>query len=194
MGTGQSKVGLHLPHQMRDVRETAQPSWRPLGRPPHLSGPSLWASGSPSDQWGHLFPHVNNKRAPMSNAYTPVAPTVGFLPFVDDTCVREKSRRGHVARLGGVRHPSHPEAGAPKPQMFLLQLPDGRGGNGSNMGTLIFLINSLCSGVVAISPACSQSSSRSRKGSPRLLAHCLPNLCPVLALSPGRGGQRRGFL
>lgn len=183
MGTGQSKVGLHLPHKMRDVRETAQPSWRPLGRPPHLSGPSLWASGSPSDQWGHLFPHVNNKRAPMSNTYTPMAPTVGSLPFVGDTCVREKSRRGRVARLGGVRHPSHPEASAPKPQMSLLQLPDGRGGNGSNMGTLIFPINSLCSGVVAISPACSQSSSRSRTGVTQaagpLPAQPLPSTCPV---------------
>ena len=32
------------------------------------------------------------------------------------------------------------------------------------MGTLICLINSLCSGVVAISPACSLSSSQSRAG------------------------------
>ena len=130
----------------------------------------------------------------MSSARTPKTPKICSLPFVDDTCVREKSRSDHVARLGGVRHPKYPVAGALKPQVSLLWLLDGCGGNRSNMGTLICFINSLCSGVVAISPACSLSSSQSRTGVTQTAGH-LPAQ-PLLGTRsvPGERGQRRGFL
>ena len=111
---------------------------------------------------------------------------------MDDTCVREKSRSGHVARLGGVRHPKYPVAGALKPQVSLLWLLDGCGGNRSNMGTLICFINSLCSGVVAISPACSLSSSQSRTGVTQTAG--LP-ACPTSAgysLCPWGKGPEKG--
>ena len=130
----------------------------------------------------------------MSSAHTPKTPKICSLPFMDDTCIREKSRSGHVARLGGVRHPKHPVAGALKPQLSLLWLPDGRGGNRSNMGTLICLINSLCSGVVAVSPACSLSSSQSRAGVTQTAGHLPAQPLLGTALSPGRGAREGGFL
>ena len=130
----------------------------------------------------------------MSSAHTPKTPKICSLPFVDDTCVREKSRGGHMARLGGVRHPKHPVAHALKPQVSLLCLPDGRGGNRSNVGTLICLINSLCSGVVAISPACSLSSSQSRAGVTQTAGHLPAQTLLGTRSVPGERGQRRGFL
>lgn len=104
---------------------------------------------------------------------------------------KEKNGRGHVARLRWGQVPQPPRGLSPESQLPLLQLPSGCGRN-RNMGTLIRLINSLCSRVVAIRPAVWAALGTGQR-SPRLLAPRLPSLCWPLALSLGRGARQGGF-
>lgn len=105
----------------------------------------------------------------------------------------DKERVGEAMWPGwdGVMGPSHPKAHPPESQLPLLQLPGRCGGNRNSTGTLIHLINSLCSSVVAIRPAV-WAALGAGQGSPRLLAPCLPAQ-PLLATCsvPGARGQTR---
>lgn len=103
---------------------------------------------------------------------------------------KKKSGRGHVwPGWFGVRCLSHPKASPKEAPAALLQLPDGCGGNRNDRRTLICLINSLCSRVVAIRPAV-WAALGAGQGSSRLLAPCLPNHCQALCPwgeGPGKG-------
>lgn len=87
----------------------------------------------------------------------------------------------------GVRCPSHPKA-----QLPLLQLSGGCGGNKNNMGTLIRLINSLCSRVVAIRPF-SLSNMRSWAGVTQTAGTLPAQPLPATRSVPEKTGQRRDF-
>lgn len=76
-----------------------------------------------------------------------------------------------------------------KLQLPPLQLSDGCRGNRDDMRTLICLINSLCSKIVAIRPAV-WAALGAEQGSPGLLAPCLPNHCQ--ALCPWGEGPMKG--
>lgn len=104
---------------------------------------------------------------------------------------KEKNGRSHVARLRWGQMPQPPKGPSPEPQRTLLQLPSDCGRNRNNMGTLIRLINSLCSRIVAIRPAVWAALGTGQR-SPRLLAPRLPSLCWPLALSVGRGARQGG--
>lgn len=95
-------------------------------------------------------------------------------PVVPDH--KEKSGRGRVARLRQGQVPQPPNGPGPGSQLPPSQLPSSCGGNRNNAGTLIRLINSLCSRVVAIRPAV-WAALGAGQGSLRLLAPCLPSPC-----------------
>lgn len=105
---------------------------------------------------------------------------------------KEKSRRGHLAQLAWGHVSQPPKGPSPEAQLPLLQLSGGCGGNKNNMGTLIRLINSLCSRVVAIRPY-SLRNIRSWAGVTQA-AGTLPAQ-PLLATSsvPEKRSQRRDF-
>lgn len=86
-----------------------------------------------------------------------------------------------------------PSSPSPAVQPPFLQLPKGQGRKGTNMGTLIRLINSLCSRVVTIRPAVWEALG-TRQGSLKLLAPCRPILSQAPTLSLGRGAREGSFL